>query len=67
MSRRAKFDCQAASFHVAAGPLRPGQQHSLVGEPLQPGERVLTTQNNGEAELVRFTDDGGCVLILSGG
>ena len=66
MSSRADFDQQAARFHVAAGPLRQGQQHALVGEPLQPGERVLT-QNNGEAELARFTGNGGCVLVFRAG
>lgn len=63
---RANFDLQAARFHVAAGPLRQGQQHALVGDSLQPGERVLT-QNNGEAELARFTGTGGCVLVFRAG
>ena len=65
-SSRADFDHQAARFHFAAGPLRQGQQHALVGEPLQPGERVLT-QHNGEAELARFTATGGCVLVFRAG
>ena len=65
-SSRADFDQQAARFHVAAGPLCPGQHHALVGEPLQAGERVLT-QNNGEAELARFTGTGGCVLVFRAG
>ena len=52
MDVRAGFDLAAARFHVSLGPLRPGQQHSFVGEPLQPGERVLTL-HNGEAELTR--------------
>ena len=63
ITSRADFDHQASRFHLTHGPLRPGQQHSVVGEPLQPGERVLT-QHNGEAELARFTADGGCVLIF---
>ena len=63
IGRREQFDEAAAGFHVSAGPLLPGQQRSLVGEPLQIGERVRT-QHNGEAELARFTDDGGCVLIF---
>ena len=63
MDQRKTFDLAAAKFRVPAGPLQPGQQRSLVAEPLQPGERVLT-QNNGEAELARFTPNGGCVLIF---
>ena len=60
MSIRAEFDQLAAGFTVAAGPLRQGQQRTLVSSPLQPGEKVLT--HNGPAELTRFTEDGGCVV-----
>ena len=63
MSQRAGFDAAAARFHVSVGPLKPGQQHSLVAEPLEPGEKVLT-RNNGVAELTRWTPGGGCVLTF---
>jgi len=63
MDDRARFDLAAARFHISLGPLKPGQQHSIIGEPLQPGECVLT-RHNGEAELTRFTPEGGCVLTF---
>ena len=61
VDRRAIFDVAAARYSYLSGPLRNGQQRSLVPDAIQVGEKVLT--HNGPAELTRFTPDGGCVVI----
>lgn len=59
---RTTFDIAAARFSRQTGALKNGQQQALaLKDGLKPGEKVLT--HNGPAELARFTEDGGCVVI----
>ena len=58
---RETFDKAAGRYRLSMATLRKGQQRALVADPLEVGEKVLT--HNGPAELVRFTEDGGCVVV----